>query len=73
LFVVGISRFKKWFVVDVSHFQIELRYKFLGNFLLGHSFGYFSKNWAIVSDLLVTLAATVTVLGSSWATLSQCK
>ncbi len=56
-FVVGILRFQKRSDVDVLGFQIKICCRHFGLFWLGDCLGYFLKNWAIFSNLLVTLSA----------------
>jgi hypothetical protein len=57
LFVAGNLRFD----VDFLDIQIQLWCSYFGILLLGHCFGYFLKNWAIFSNLLVTLKKTQTL------------
>jgi hypothetical protein len=54
-FIVGILRFQKQCDVNVLDFQIELCCRYFGILWLRDSLGYFLKNWAIFSNLLVTL------------------
>ncbi len=53
-----ILLFQNWFDVDILHFQIKIWYKYcryFGIFLHWDCFGYFLQNWAIFSNLLITL------------------
>jgi hypothetical protein len=50
-----LLRFQKWFVVDVSGFQIERCCRYFGLFLTLQLFGLFLKKLAFFSNLLVTL------------------